>query len=55
MHSDFNTFIPWLEKQRQNLTIFVHGVTGDDLEDHTVNAYWLGEPVDLDLTVFKRR
>ena len=50
---DFESFIPWLEEQRQNLTILVHGLTGNDLQDHTEFAYWLGEPVELNLDMFK--
>ncbi len=50
---DFESFIPWLEEQRQNLTILVHGLTGNDLQDHTEFAYWLGQPVELNLDMFK--
>lgn len=49
---DFDTFIPWLEANRNGLTIFVHGQTGDDLKDHTDYAYWLGESLDLHLEIF---
>lgn len=48
----FEKFIPWLEENRGGLTIFVHGVTGDDLTDHTKYAYWLGDSCELDLSVF---
>jgi len=51
---DFERFIPWLEEQRQNLTVFVHAVTGNDLQDHTEFAYWLGQPVDLNLSLFEK-
>ncbi|MGO1295992.1 MAG: DOPA 4,5-dioxygenase family protein [Vibrio sp.] len=46
----FDVIIPWLDTRRDGLTVFVHGVTGDDLADHTTNAYWLGDPVAIDLT-----
>jgi DOPA 4,5-dioxygenase len=36
------------------LTILVHGLTGEDLADHTEHASWLGEPAELDLSIFKR-
>ena len=49
---DFDEFIPWLDKNRQGLTIFVHGLTGDDLKDHTDFAYWLGEEKSLNLQMF---
>ena len=51
--AQFDTLIPWLEQNRNGLTVLVHGQTGDDLEDHTTNASWLGEPVALNLEVFR--
>lgn len=50
---DFDRFIPWLDEHREGLTIFVHGLTGDDPKDHTDYAYWLGDSVPLDLSVFR--
>ena len=50
----FEGLIPWLDENRQGLTILVHGVTGDDLADHTEHASWLGEPADLKLEMFRR-
>jgi len=29
----------------------VHALTGDDLADHTTYAYWLGDAVELDLSM----
>lgn len=49
---DFDTFIPWLDKNRDDLSVLIHALSGNDLEDHTIYAYWLGEPVDLDLSMF---
>lgn len=49
---DFETFIPWLDTHRQALTVFVHGLTGDDIKDHTDFAYWLGDEVALNLSFF---
>ncbi|MGQ0752177.1 MAG: DOPA 4,5-dioxygenase family protein [Betaproteobacteria bacterium] len=51
--AQFDTLIPWLDANRGGLTVLVHGVTGDDLEDHTTHASWLGEPVALNLEVFR--
>ena len=51
--TQFDGLIPWLDANRDGLTVFVHGLTGNDLEDHTTHAYWLGEPAVLDLSVFK--
>jgi DOPA 4,5-dioxygenase len=49
---DFDKYIYWLDANRENLTVFVHGVSGDDLKDHTEFAYWLGMDVDLNLGFF---
>lgn len=48
----FDELIPWLDENRKNLTVFVHAITGDDLADHTEYAYWLGDSVELNLSVF---
>ena len=52
--SDFEQLIPWLEANRQGLTVLVHGLTGDNLQDHTDYAYWLGEPAELKLAMFQK-
>ena len=49
---DFEQFIPWLNANREDLTVLVHGLTGDDLKDHTDYAYWLGDSEQLDLSAF---
>ncbi|CAM3472801.1 DOPA 4,5-dioxygenase family protein [Parendozoicomonas haliclonae] len=50
---DFEPFIPWLDANRDGLSVLVHGVTGDDLKDHTDYAYWLGEAVEVNLEGLK--
>ena len=50
---DFDQYIAWLDANRGDLTIFVHGLTGDNLKDHTEYAYWLGQDVELNLEIFK--
>ena len=50
--SQFDALIEWLEQNRNGLNILVHGLTGDDLEDHTTHAYWLGNPSMLNLEIF---
>jgi len=37
--------------QASGLRILIHPLTLDDLGDHTYLGRWIGEPVDLDLTV----
>lgn len=52
---DFDRFIPWLDEERGNLSILVHALTGDNLKDHTDFAYWLGQPEELNLSLFKTK
>lgn len=49
---EFDKLIPWLDEHRGGLDVFVHGLTGDDLQDHTAYAYWLGNEHRLDLSMF---
>lgn len=37
--------------EASGLTALVHPLTDDDLADHSSLAYWLGEPLQLDLGV----
>ena len=46
---EFGTIVPWLALNRKGLTVFVHGLSGDDIYDHTELVVWLGESVDLNL------
>ena len=50
--SEFNKIVPWLMINRTKLDILVHPETGNDLEDHTENALWLGTKLDLELSAF---
>ena len=36
--------------EESGLRALVHPLTDDDLADHTTNARWIGEPVELDVT-----
>ena len=49
--SQFATVVPWLLANRQGLDVLVHGVSGDDLKDHTKLVMWLGNSHRLDLSV----
>jgi len=51
--SEFDRLIPWLDEHRGGLDVFVHGLTGDELADHTLHAYWLGKEWPLDLSIFQ--
>lgn len=48
----FDAVIGWLDANRDGLTVFVHGHTGEDVPDHTDRASWLGEPVPINLAFF---
>lgn len=48
----FQQVLPWLMEARNGLTVFVHGLSGDDLRDHSELVLWLGESEPLDLSVF---
>jgi aromatic ring-cleaving dioxygenase len=50
--AEFDKVIPWLDEHREGLDVFVHGLTGNDLEDHTAHTYWLGNEHKLVLSVF---
>ncbi len=49
----FDNVINWLQTHRGNLSVLVHGVTGDDMADHTHHASWLGAAHTLNLTIFR--
>ena len=42
--------IPWLMKNRRDLAVLVHEVTGDDPRDHTKGALWMGRVLELDMS-----
>lgn len=52
--SQFEKVIAWLEQERHGLDVFVHGLSGDDLADHTAHASWLGNEAVLKLEMFRR-
>lgn len=51
---DFDSYVSWLNANRESLTIFIHPVTDNALQDHAEFAYWLGQEVKLNLEIFKR-
>ena len=50
----FDEFIQWLDDNRKGLSILIHPLSGDNLLDHTELAAWLGEPIRLDLELFRK-
>ena len=54
--AQFGAFIPWLVINRGPLSALVHPNTDDEEEEernHTQRATWLGQPLPLDLSIFK--
>ena len=51
--ANFDAFIPWLDQHRDGLDVLVHGLTGEDLADHTKHAAWLGQEAALKLDMFR--
>jgi aromatic ring-cleaving dioxygenase len=51
----FHTVIPWLMLNREGLDVLVHPLTDDMVDDHSVYALWLGQPVKLKLETMQRR
>jgi DOPA 4,5-dioxygenase len=47
----FAEVVTWLLHNRKGLDVLVHGVSGDDLHDHTELTMWLGKSHPLDLSV----
>lgn len=50
----FDQVIPWLMLNRQGLTVFTHPETGDHLADHRDRAIWMGEMLELNLSIFDK-
>lgn len=53
--SEFDRLVPWLDANRGDLDVFVHGLSGDELADHTTYAWWLGREWPLRLEIFQRK
>jgi len=53
--AEFQTVVPWLMLNRENLDVLVHPLTDDMVDDHTVYALWLGTPIRLKLDTMQRR
>ena len=47
-------FVLWLDEQRGGLSVLVHPLTADEVEDHTRNALWLGDELPLKLAVLEK-
>jgi len=51
----FGAFIPWLVINRGPLSALIHPNTDEEERDHTQRATWMGNPLPLNLKLFKKR
>src|SRR5689334_18678430 len=49
----FQRVVAWLMLNREGLDVLVHPLSDDEYDDHTANALWLGNPIELKLEVLK--
>ncbi len=47
----FAEIVPWLMRNRQGPVLLLHPSTGNHIADHTDYAVWMGEVLELDLSV----
>lgn len=45
----FGTVVPWLMLNREELDVLVHPETGDHVADHTTQALWLGNKLEVNV------
>lgn len=50
-YSDVKDFF---ENHRQGLSVLIHQLSGDEFWDHTEGAEFLGKPVELKMSLFKK-
>ncbi|KAJ6255835.1 hypothetical protein Dda_9445 [Drechslerella dactyloides] len=48
--AQFGAFVPWLMMHRGPLSALVHPHTGNELHDHLISGFWLGEKMPIDIT-----
>ncbi|KAF3920580.1 hypothetical protein ABW21_db0200939 [Orbilia brochopaga] len=46
----FGAFVPWLMLHRGPLNALIHPQTPDELHDHLISGFWLGEKMPIDIT-----
>ena len=49
----FSDLVPWLCMNRDELVVFVHPETGDNIPDHTDYALWMGGTPELNLDALR--
>jgi aromatic ring-cleaving dioxygenase len=51
--AEFPRLVPWLMLNREELSVLVHPLTGNDYDDHAHFPLWLGTPLPLKLEVLR--
>ena len=51
---EFGKLVPWLMLNHVGLDVLIHPQTGDDIADHTDQALWLGQKLDLNIEFLRR-
>ncbi len=51
---DFSELMEWFMVNREDLSLFIHPDTGDDLADHTQHTIWLGHEFELKTDQFRK-
>jgi aromatic ring-cleaving dioxygenase len=49
----FKVIVPYFQLHHGKLSVLIHPKSGNDLQDHTVNALWLGHKIKLDTAMLK--
>jgi aromatic ring-cleaving dioxygenase len=52
--SEFSALVQWLMINHAGLDVLIHPETGDDVADHTEQALWLGQKLDLNIEFLRR-
>lgn len=54
-NDQFQPVVTWLMLNRRGLDVLIHPLTSDMVDDHSVYALWLGQPVAVKLETMQRR
>lgn len=46
-----NSVLEWILANRSGLPVLIHPLSGNDYEDHAKHGIWIGEKLQLDLSV----
>ena len=51
---EFPNVVPWLMLNREGLDVLIHPLSDNSVDDHSIYAMWLGNPVPLKLATLRR-